>query len=161
MRAMVVVMFAALCAACSEQPPATSEPVDYRQMNEDAEGPGSLVKLEAMDFAFISENGLSGAGCYIRQPGGTDLLFIAQDEAAYFLLGNRLRTLAPHAVEQQFPYGVSDHYDGRQYSVELKLDMDSGTSTGPELSEYSGGLTIRDAKERIVYEYYDTVHCGA
>ena len=148
-----------VCAACSPDKAEEAPDIDYDAMNEAAEGPGAMIQPTPMTFADIERFNLFGAGCNISQ--GDGLIFIAQPEEGYFLLNGELKRLAPHATRAELPYGMSDHYDGREHSVELQIDLASEKVEAPEVVTFQGSMTIRDAKERVVYEYSGPIQCGA
>lgn len=153
------ILVIALVAGCSGE--AAEEPLDYAAMNEAAEGPSIPILPDAIGPEIIADNNLSDAGCYVRAGNGEDIIFIARFEDAHFMLDGQLHTMAPHPGERTLPYGAGTHYDGLEFSSEITIDQDSELQTGPETSEYSGQLVIRDSKDRPVFEHLGTIICGA
>lgn len=155
-----VIAAAVLLASCSG-PREGGEDIDYAAINEAAEGPGVPITPDPITFEDLEKHDLFGAGCYVMHADGENLIFLANDAAAHFILGGDLVTLAPHPGSRDLPYGVSTHYDGRAHSAELAIDAQSEALEGTEVANYDGSLTIRDEKERVVFDYSGKVECGA
>jgi len=156
--AIMVLMF---LTGCGGETPEQEAPVDFGAINEAAEGPSIPIELDPIGPEIIADNNLSDAGCHVREGDSEDLIFIARAQDAHFILDGRLRTMAPHPGEGTLPYGTGTHYDGLEFSAEISIDSDSEGLIGPETSEYSGQLVIKDSKDRLVFERVGTIICGA
>lgn len=159
MRCIPLLVFGIL-AACSDDPGKGQADVDYAAINEAAEGPGAAIAPDPMTWQFIADNNLGGAGCAVLQKERGDALFIAGLANAHFSLNGELRTFAPHPRNDPRPSGIAAHYDGRAHSAEVIIDLESQRIVSDAISEYSGKLMIRDAKERLVFQHSGYIRCS-
>ncbi|ABC63252.1 hypothetical protein [Erythrobacter litoralis] len=126
--------------------------------------PAEEISLDAIDFADIEQADIFGAGCNFLRPrvsGRSDLLFIGMEDIGAIKLNGRLQRLAPDKGSTKLPYLGWTKYDGTTHSVRLSLNERSGRQTGEEVTDYNGSITLRDGRDRIVFEDRGTVQCGA
>lgn len=147
--------------ACSPDSEIADKDIDYAAINKAAGGPASKIVPEPIAFRDIEEHNLFGAGCNMPHTVEDRVLLIAQPGAAYFMLKGDLVTLAPNPGPSDMPYGIASHFDGRAHSLELRIEPGTEAIEGPELVTHDAAMTIRDTKERVVFEYSGRVQCGA
>jgi len=152
----------ALLAGCSADVDNRSDvPVNERKLVDASKRPSVAGELEPIGMEIIALNNLSDAGCAISADDSAGILFMARMEDPHFLLNGELVALMPSPGDQALPYGVSTHYEGPGYSAKLSIDMGSQRVVGPETSDYTGSLDIRDTSDRIAFTHSGTIQCGA
>lgn len=177
-RIAFALFFLPVLAACgaSEAP---EEPIDMDQINEDARGPVQRIELDPLTFQKLSEHDLFGAGCNFTPDASEELVFVADQSRAHFLLENRLVGMSPDVGSRELPYGVRTEYDGLTHSAEIWLAKDTEQSQetdqaydaeqaqdaeqlqAPEVTYYRGTLEIRDPRGRHAYSATGQWECGA
>lgn len=156
-------LLAAACGllACGEGETDDAPAIDYRAINEAAEGQAAPIVPDLMDYALLVEKDLLGAGCSFMHDDGERMWLIANGKAAHFFLDGELLTLAARPEGAVLPYGVTDRYDGREYALQVNVETDSAEVVSQELTRYRGEFVIRDPKRRIVFDRGGVVECGA
>lgn len=123
--------------------------------------PVQPVSPERISYTDIEKNNLFGAGCGFAPNGGIAIMFLAQESHGFIKLDDKIVTLAPDKGSSPLPLGAFAQYDGREFSVALKLDQTKGERDGIETTKFPGQMTIRDMKERVVYDAKGTIGCGS
>ena len=155
-----VPLLALAMAACSsevseEERAAAVAEVEAAQVQQELE-------LGAIRYREIEQHDLYGAGCsFAPEGGGLSAVALAMAEEGHFLLDGELITLAADKGSAELPYLARREYDGLAYSMTLDLDEAGGEQSGEETSDYPATLTIRDAREQVVYEKPGIAQCGA
>jgi len=123
--------------------------------------PPQPVNLSAITFPDIERENLFGAGCnFAPAGGGMGAVAMAQGEAGYLKIDNKVVRFAPDAGSGELFYGARRKYTGTTNSFELTLDGE-GKQSGYEVTDYSGRLVVRDSVDRVVYDAKGLVQCGA
>jgi hypothetical protein len=123
--------------------------------------PPQPVKLSAITFPDVERENLFGAGCnFAPAGGGMGAVAMAQGEAGYLKIDNKVVRFAPDAGSGELFYGARQKYTGTTNSFELTLE-EEGKQSGYEVTDYSGRLVVRDSVERVVYDAKGLVQCGA
>lgn len=123
--------------------------------------PPQPVKLSAITFPDVERENLFGAGCnFAPTGGGMGAIAMAQNEAGYLKIDNKVVRFAPDAGSKELFYGARQKYTGTSNSFELVLDGE-GKQSGYEVTDYSGRLVVRDSADRVVYDAQGLVQCGA
>ena len=143
--------FAALLIASCGTSEGEGDDIDYAAINGAAAGPAYAIELDPITFEEMDKHDILDSGCNVIHGEGGPLL-LAQRKSAHFLLDGELVTLAAHPGSGELPFGYSANYDGREYSAEIEVDLDSEVPEPPMSATYDGTLTIRDSKERVVFE---------
>jgi hypothetical protein len=156
MRAVVLLAFA--LAACGEETP--TSPVDYDAMNRAAEGPARDIDPRPIGTGELERLGLSGGTCVVPGANHRENLFAASRQKGIMRIDFEVMQFAPRPTTNPLPHGVSDRFDGTEYQIELLVDPASETPAGPEQLFYNGTLTVRDARERIVFQHRGRVECS-
>lgn len=167
----VVLMSALALMSCAEGADSGEAPLDYEAINDAAVGPPQPIAPGTFTSGDIDAHDLYGSGCNVSGQDG-NIIFIARADAGYLRLDDEIMTFAPHPAESGLPFGVADHYDGREQSIDLQVDLASESSPNSaspstqwaflkDVKLYFGTLIIRDTKEREIFRYYGKVTCGA
>lgn len=123
--------------------------------------PVQPVSPERISYTDIEKNNLFGAGCGFAPDGGMAIMFLAQESHGFIKLDDKIVTLAPDKGSAPLPLGAFAQYVGREFSVALELDQTKGEQDGIETTKFPGKMTIRDMKERVVYDADGTIGCGS
>ena len=81
-------------------------------------------------------------------------------EAAYVKQDNEIQRLAPDMGSAEMPFGTRSNYDGTQFGLEMTMRGD-GEAIGGETTLYDATLTLRDGRDRIVYQQDGVARCGS
>lgn len=123
--------------------------------------PPQPVKLSAITFPDVERENLFGAGCnFAPKGGGMGAIAMAQNQAGYLKIDNKVVRFAPDAGSKELFYGARQKYTGTSNSFELVLDGE-GKQSSYEVTDYSGRLVVRDSADRVVYDAQGLVQCGA
>ena len=185
MRRIVFALFLLPVLVACGASEAPEEPIDMDKINEDAMGPVDRIEPEPLTFRKLSEHDLFGAGCNFTPDASEELVFVADQSRAHFLLENRLVGMSPDVGSRELPYGVRTEYDGLTHSAEIWLAMDTEQPQeteqvqdseqaidaeqpqdteqlqAPEVTYYRGTLEIRDPRGRHAYSATGQWECGA
>lgn len=152
----------ALLAACAErQEPDRAQPVDYDAMNLEAEGPAWPISPEPVATGELAQVGLSGKTCMVPGESHRENLFVATSRKGVMRLDSEISEFAPKPTTNPLPFDISDSFDGQAYSIQLTIDRASESEAGPGLLFYNGQMTIRDPRDRIVFQHRGRIECGA
>lgn len=123
--------------------------------------PPEPVALSAITFPDVERENLFGAGCnFAPAGGGMGAVAMAQNEAGYLKIDDKVVRFAPDAGSKELFYGARQKYTGTSNSFELTLGGE-GKQSGYEVTDYSGRLVVRDRADRVVYDAKGLVQCGA
>ncbi len=154
-------------AACS--PPQSAE----SKQAADAEAVAQVERLsvppaiplspQPITFADIEKHDLFGAGCYFQGGDGEKppLLFLASEAKGWLKLDSEIIELSADRSSSEQPYMSWSKYVGLSQTVQLERDSAVARSTGPETETAPGTITIRDAKDRVVFKRTGAIDCGA
>lgn len=160
------VLLVVALASCSVEP----TPAQQAEMNANARAeveanqfppPVALVPQPIL-YRDIEEHELFGAGCDFA-PGdrGLGVIILAQPDRAYLKRDGEIETFAADKGSAPQPLGSWRKYDSRDYGLELAIAQDSGKQTGSETVDFPARLTIRDGKDRVIYQAEGIAQCGA
>lgn len=166
---LVAASMALALSACSGEP---SEEERAAQAREDAAAieaveaaqtpPPQPLNLSAITFPDIERENLFGTGCnFAPAGGGMGAIAIAQGEAGYLKVDNRVERFAPDTGSTELPYGTRERYTSTSRSFRLIVDTSEAQQSGYETMDYRGRLLIRDSRDRVVYEADGIVQCGS
>ena len=149
-------------AACSSEPDEAERQAAVAEVEANQEAPPEELELQPILYPDIEKNDLYGAGCsFAPDGGGLGAVALALADEGYVKRGEEILRFAADKGSEELPYLARRKYDGSDYSFTLELDRDSGAPSGDETSDYSGSLTVKDGKDRVVYESTGIVQCGA
>jgi hypothetical protein len=157
---LVPVIVALALSACGEAPPAQDQPVDYDAMNLEAEGPAWPIAPQPVTTGELARLDLSGVTCTVPGRNHRENLFVATQEKGVMRVDSEILEFAPRPTKNPVAFDISDSFDGLSYRIDLAIDRDSETEAGPGLVFYNGQMTVRDARERIVFEHRGPIECG-
>ncbi|MEE4200655.1 hypothetical protein [Erythrobacter sp.] len=157
MRPAILILAIAL-SACEEGNPGAS--VDYDAMNRAAEGPARQIDPQPIGTGELTRFGLSRGTCVVPGANHRENLFAASREKGIMRIDFETMEFAPRPTSDPLPNNVANGFDGTDYQVELTVDRSSETPAGPEQLFFNGTLTVRDARERIVFEHRGRVECS-
>ncbi|MEZ5682509.1 MAG: hypothetical protein R3E14_14565 [Erythrobacter sp.] len=149
-------------AACSSEPNEAERKAAVAEVEANQEAPAEVLEPRPILYPDIEKNGLYGAGCsFAPDGGGLGAVALAMADEGYMKRGEEILQFAADKGSDELPYLARRKYDGKDYSFSLDLDRDSEAPSGEETSDYSGTLTVRDGKDRVVYSATGIVQCGA
>jgi len=156
-----------LAAACSRpvdnkaQAAADARDIARVEAAQNVAPPPRGLALEAITFNDIENNNLFGASCVFLPEGDAKrFVVLAMQETAYIKLEGSLRVYAADRGSPPLPYDTRSRYVGREHVIDLQTAGGEGKASGEETTDWPGRLTIRDARERVVYSAAGTVQCG-
>lgn len=154
----------ALLTACGgEEPPSAQESAArIAQIEEANRGTAIPVEPEPIRYSDIEANDLFGAGCaFAPAGGGMAPILLAMDDTAHMKIYGQIETFAPDKGTQKGPSLAWTKYDGRQHSLNLGLGQELGQTGDGGVMRYEARLTMRDGRDRIVYEAAGEAQCGS
>lgn len=155
-----------LLAACADEPTAEEQAqIDEAAIAEVEQNqipPPDLIDPQTMVFEDFERHGIFGVGCTFRPAGGgEDPVAVALIEAGYMKIDDAIEQFAPDAGSAELPYGARSKYDSGRHAMELSLLDPEGEQVGTETVRYDARLTLRDGRDRIVYDAEGAALCGA
>ena len=164
MRSAVLVLSLALSACGSGQSPeekAASDAAASAEIRAANVPPAIPVTLEPIAHYNIEANDLIGIGCSFALARNADAaMAVTMVEAAYVKQDNEIQRLAPDMGSAEMPFGTRSNYDGTQFGLEMTMRGD-GEAIGGETTLYDATLTLRDGRDRIVYQQDGVARCGS
>lgn len=167
MRKALPVVFLTLLTACGEPGPTAEEQarLDAQAIAEVEAAqvpPPEMLAPQTMDFADFERHGILGVGCsFAPAGGGEDPIAVAMTDAAYMKIDGAIDQFASDAGSAQSAYGTWTGYDSGSHSMQLELLDGEGKQVGMETIEHEARLTLRDGRDRVVYDAEGTALCGA
>ncbi|KZY55811.1 hypothetical protein A3736_09400 [Erythrobacter sp. HI0063] len=164
MRAPILLLALAVAACGAEQSPeekAASDAAASAEIRAANVPPPIPVTLEPIAYSDIEANDLIGIGCSFALAREADAaMAVTMVEAAYVKQDNEIQRLAPDMGSAEMPFGTRAHYDGTAFGLEITMRGD-GEPIGGETTLYDAALTLRDGRDRIVYQREGVARCGS
>ena len=164
MRAPILLLALAAAACGTEQSPeekAASDAAASAEIRAANVPPPIPVMLEPIAYSDIEANDLIGIGCSFALARDADAaMAVTMVEAAYVKQNNEIQRLAPDMGSGEMPFGTRFNYDGTQFGLEMIVRGD-GEAIGGETTLYDAALTLRDGRDRIVYQQDGVARCGS
>ena len=164
MRSAILFLGLALAACGSEQDPqdkAASDAAASAEIRAANVPPAIPVTLEPIAYDDIEANDLIGIGCsFALSRDAEGAMAVTMVEAAYVKHDNEIERLAPDMGSAEMPFGTRANYDGTGYGLEMTT-RGKGEAIGGETTLYDATLTLRDGRDRIVYEREGVARCGS
>lgn len=162
MRTYILSLACLAVAACEAQP----EPVD--KAAQDARDVAMVEKAQKMrpppedlipeiiTDADLEEKDVLGGFCAMQHPSGLHYLAVVRPDDGWIKLDGELVRLSPDKGSPQQPYGTWAKYDGREYSMRMRVtagdaEMEPGASPGE--------LLVRDSFDREVFSISSQIDC--
>lgn len=120
------------------------------------------LDLAPVTFADIERENLFGAGCsFAPAGGGIGALAIAQNDAGYLKINDRVERFEADMNSAELPLGARQRYAGSAYSFKLQIEQVAGEKSGYETVNYPGRLIVRSEAGEVVFESGGVVQCGS
>ncbi len=160
---LVLLVPLALLAACGEDKPTEAESAErIAEIERVNEGVALPIDPEPILYPDIEQAGLFGASCaFAPEGGGMAPILLAMEDAAHMKIDGEIASFAPDAGVQKGPQIAWTKYDGKAASLNLGLGKELGQEGDGGVVRYEARLTLRDGKERIVYDAVGEAQCGA
>lgn len=166
MRGLPIVLAAMLLASCGEQPKderetVDSETVDSETVDKALAGKPLPVELVPFRLPDIEKHQLYGTSCaFAAEGGGLGAVAMAMEDVGYLKIGKEVLRFAADKGSAEMPFGTRSEYDGLAQSFELEAA--SGTPPQPSGGSvtFPGRLTVRDDRERVVYDRPGEIQCN-
>ena len=160
-----ILLLALTVAACGSEPSpeekAASDAAASAEIRAANVPPPIPVTLEPIAYSDIEANELIGIGCSFALARNADAaMAVTMVEAAYVKQDNEIQRLAPDMGSAEMPFGTRSNYDGTQFGLEMTMRGD-GEAIGGETTLYDATLTLRDGRDRIVYQQDGVARCGS
>ena len=160
MRSLALTLVAVL-AACSSEPTEEERAAAVAEVEAHQTPPAQPLELGAIRYREIEKHELYGAGCsFAPTGGGLAAVALAMPDTGHIIVDGEMLTLAADKGSAELPYLARSKYDGTEHSMELDLDQDASEEVGAEVSDYPATLTIRNARDQIVYNQSGIAQCG-
>ena len=160
MRSLALTLVAVL-AACSSEPTEEERAAAVAEVEAHQAPPAQPLELGAIRYREIEKHELYGAGCsFAPTGGGLAAVALAMPDTGHIIVDGEMLTLAADKGSAEMPYLARSKYDGTEHSMVLDLDQDAGEEVGAEVSDYPATLTIRNARDQIVYNQSGIAQCG-
>ena len=160
MRSRALTLVAVL-AACSSEPTEEERAAAVAEVEANQTPPAQPLELGAIRYREIEKHELYGAGCsFAPAGGGLAAVALVMPDTGHIIVDGEMLTLAADKGSAELPYLARSKYDGTAHSMELDLDQDAGEEVGAEVSDYPATLTIRNARDQIVYNQSGIAQCG-
>ena len=160
MRSLALTLVVVL-AACSSEPTEEERAAAVAEVEAHQTPPAQPLELEAIRYREIEKHELYGTGCsFAPTGGGLAAVALAMPDTGHIIVDGAMLTLAADKGSAELPYLARSKYDGTEHSMELDLDQDAGEEVGAEVSDYPATLTIRNARDQIVYNQSGIAQCG-
>ena len=156
-----IVLLALTLMACSNEPNEEERAAAVAEVEANRIPPPEELQLEPIRYREIEKHELYGAGCsFAPTGGGLAAVALAMPDTGHIIVDGEMLTLAADKGSAELPYLARSKYDGTEHSMELDLDQDAGEEVGAEVSDYPATLTIRNARDQIVYNQSGIAQCG-
>ena len=160
MRSYALTLVAVL-AACSSEPTEEERAAAVAEVEAHQTPPAQTLERGAIRYREIEKHELYGAGCsFAPAGGGLAAVALAMPVTGHIIVDGAMLPLAADKGRAELPYLARSKYDGTEHSMELDLDQDAGEEVGAEVSDYPATLTIRNARDQIVYNQSGIAQCG-
>lgn len=161
---MVLLAFAV--AACSSEPtPEEQAAVDAKARAEviaSQTPPPVALAPQKILYPDIEKYDLFGAGCnFVPEGGGMAAIVLAQPDRAYMKLDDDLMVFAADKGSTRQPLATWRQYDSRDFGLELAITDETGEQIGSETVRFDARMTVRDGKDRVVYQSAGMAQCGS
>lgn len=161
MRIAVPLLLLAL-AACTSEPTEAERQAAVAEVKANQEAPPDMFTPRAILYPDIEKHDLYGAGCsFAPDGGGLGAIVLAQADKGYMKREDEILRFAADMGSEELPYLARRKYDGSDYSFTIDLDRESGKPSGDETSDFRAKFTVRDGKDRVLYEATGIAQCGA
>lgn len=152
----------ALLAGCEEAPDPAKVAADVAEIEAMHDMPAvQAVTPERISYTDIEKNNLFGAGCGFAPDGGLAIVFLAQEDHGFLKLDDKILDISPDKGSAKLPMPGYEKYGGGEFTVALSVDQTGGEQEGIESTKFPGSMTVRDSKDRVVYEKTGTLGCGS
>ena len=161
MRCAIPLVLLAL-GGCTSEPTEAERQAAVAEVKAHQEAPPEMFSPRPIQYPDIEKNNLYGAGCsFAPKGGGLGAIALAMADEGYMKREDEILRFAADKGSEKLPYLAWRKYDGSDHSFTLDLDTDSGKQSGEETSDYTAKFTVRDGKDRILYEADGIAQCGA
>ena len=161
MRCAIPVVLLVL-GGCSSEPTEAERQAAVAEVKAHQVAPAEMFSPRAILYPDIEKYDLYGAGCsFAPEGGGLGAIVLAQADRGYMKREDEILRFAADKGSEELPYLAWRKYDGSDYSFTLDLDRDSGRQSGEETSDFKAKFTVRDGRDRVLYEADGIAQCGA
>ena len=112
------------------------------------------VTPEPLLYPDIERNDLLGAACNYAPGTSLGTRVIAREADAFMKVDGEVIRFAADPGARELPLRTRSLYTGREYSLRLQI------AGGAEAGDYTGQVTLRDSRGRVVYEGEGPAQCG-
>lgn len=165
MRYVALVMVLA-CAACGEDvSPEQQDMLDDQAIAAVEEANSAMPPLNTIVpdpilYPDIEANDIYGISCAYAPGTSLGARVIAREADAFMKIEGEIVRFAADPGARELPFSTRSLYNGREFSLRLDINGD-GTSSGEEVTEYEGTMTVRDRWGRVVYTGTGLAQCGS
>lgn len=151
-----------MVGACSSEPTEAERQAAVAEVEAYQEAPPEMFSPRPILYPDIEKNDLYGVGCsFAPDGGGLGAIALAQADTGYMKREDEILRFAADKGSEELPYLARRKYDGSDYSFTIDLDRESGKQSGDETSDFRAKFTVRDGKDRVLYEADGIAQCGA
>lgn len=165
MRFFVVGAVVALAACGSDVTPEEQTRLDEKAIAEVEASqipPADLVEPQTLSQTDFEEHDMYGVGCgFVPEGGGEDPIAVTFLDDAYMKIDDSIERFAPDPGSTESVFGTRVRFDGARHSMQLDLTDREGEQVGMETMAHDARLTMRDGRDRVVYEARGKATCGS
>ncbi|HYD24349.1 MAG TPA: hypothetical protein VEB68_06105 [Croceibacterium sp.] len=164
-RLMALGAAALLLAGCGDEPtPEEQALADERDIAlvekaNDTMPPLIQVTPEPLLLPDIERYDIYGEACNYAPGTSLGTRVIAREADAFMKISGEVVRFAADPGARALPMRTRSLYNGREYSLRLRIDADGEQADGPR-SNYEGSVTLFDAHGRVVYEGTGLAQCA-
>lgn len=152
----------ALLTGCGDAADPAADAADVAEIRAEHDMPPVVpFDPERISYTDIEANNLFGAGCGFAPEGSLSVIFLGQEDHGFVKLDGRIVTFAPDKGSAELPLRSWSRYTGKEHSIEIGIAPGEGEPDGIETSKWPGTMTVRDYKDRVVFEKAGVLGCGS
>ena len=119
------------------------------------------ISPETITFTDIERNELFGAGCSFNMVGVDDAIALTQPDRGILKLDGKIVRLAADRGSPIGPLGSQSKYDGKKYSMKLKIENSAGKKFGVETVKFPARIEVRNGRDQMVFSADGEAQCGS
>ncbi|GMM94300.1 hypothetical protein [Qipengyuania sp. MTN3-11] len=164
MRVTILLALGALAACDTEITPEEKARLDEAAIAEVEAAqivPPERLEPRGLSFAEFERSDIRGMGCsFVPDGGGPDPVAITRARTAFMKIDNEVERFAADMGSAESALATRVKYDGTRHSLRLQLAEGEGEKAGTDTVGHEARLTVKDGRDRTVYDASGQALCG-